>query len=104
MTFNNEIVEAENCVNALGAILRGDCVQLDVIEIVRCLSRTDQPGLRNIRCKSIDWVQRQPGKYGMRFSFLPTDISKLLNLSENETLTPRGRTPRMILGCSDRIA
>lgn len=78
MPLDDEIVEIENRMNALGSIFRRNCIQLDVVEIVRCLSRTDQPGLGDVRCESIDRVQWQPGKQSMGLNLLPVGVSKLL--------------------------
>ena len=62
VSFDDEVVETENRVNPISMIFWGDCVQLNVIEIMRRLSRADQPGLWNICRKSVDWLQWQSGE------------------------------------------
>ena len=62
VSLDDEVVEAENRLDPAGTVFWWDCVQLDVIEIVRRLSRADQPGLWNICRKSVDWLQWQSGE------------------------------------------
>ena len=77
MSLDDKVVETENRMNSAGTIFRRDCVQLNVVEIMRRLSRTNQPALWNVRRKSVDWVQRQPSEQGVRSSLLPVDIREL---------------------------
>lgn len=65
MSLDDKVVKAENRLDPIGAIFWWNCVQLDVIEVVRRLSRTDQPSLWNICRERVDWVQWQSGEESM---------------------------------------